>query len=269
MKISTVRLILAVVSCGFVFGPFLGGPTYASQATLNDQGALQSDGATAAMSKADAIALLGQAVAKAEADAADRYAFTMAYQISTDEAETDRKEYVLRFDPRLAKGEQWELKSPDISELSKKERKLLRGLQQDENTPDGVLIYDQLALDEDTIEITGQTEETVVIEGRSIDTEVPERVREAVILAITLNKAGAFIEKIQVQADKPFKPVRIAKVNEMNQVQTFAAPTDGLPAILEASESVTRGEAMFKDFYRGSSTSYSDIVRVPADDITP
>jgi len=205
-----------------------------------------------------AEAALQSAIDDAEAHATSRWAFTITH---TDYGEDGERTFKLRFDPRRADGERWVLLEPALERLSKDEKKTLKSMQE-ADTPDDALIYDKLAVDIETVTLVSENETQASFLVPLIDDDMPEKMREAVEMRVTVNKPGAYVEKIELTSSKPFKPAPVAKINSFSQTQHYVQPEKGGPALLRLSESDVAGKAMFKKFASKTRTEYSDFERV-------
>ncbi|MEL7490583.1 MAG: hypothetical protein AAGJ73_07670 [Pseudomonadota bacterium] len=213
----------------------------------------------AAPSAADDIAetAVTTALEKAKTQAAIRWAFTMTY---TDKSEETPRAYKLRYDPRREKGAQWTLLEPALNALSKEEKKALKSIQKGENSDD-MLVYDKLNVDFKTATLLNVDDEKATYLVPLVSEDMPKKMREAIRMEVTVNKAGAFLERVRLTADKPFKPAPVAKLETFSQVQDYAPTADGA-VLLRFSQSAASGKAVFKSFASKTTTEYSDFERV-------
>ena len=202
-----------------------------------------------------AAPLLVAAAEKAKANAGNLYAFTVEHWSSNGEKETAA---TLRFDPRLPKGEQWTVLSPDEDHLDKGAKKALKQMRKME-MEDNPVLYEKLDEMIEVAEFREETAEEAVFVAQVDEEEFP---KDALEVFITLNKPGAYVSKIEVRSKKAFKPMPVAKVEHLIQSQTFAAPQGDEPALLASTEGVVEGEAMFKSFKQLTRQTFSDIEKV-------
>jgi hypothetical protein len=200
--------------------------------------------ASPAASAEDAREILDRVIAVAEAHGADRYAFTLVYR---DMKESAGKPYSVRFDPRLPEGARWTLLTPKESELSKGEQKRFKTLMKANRADDG-LVYDRLGEAAKNARLLSEDASTATFAGQIADKKTPKSVAEALEMTIVLDKRGGFVRKVAVVSKAPFKPSPVAKVERMSQTQTYEPAGPGGPALLNRSESIVAGEAMFKKF---------------------
>jgi len=178
----------------------------------------------------------------------------------TDESDEDRKVYQLRYDPRGDEGKLWTLMKPSFESLSKKEKKALTAIQKDENSDD-MLVYDKLKVDFETATLLSTDEERATYRVPLVDEDMPRKMREAIRMEITVNKSEAYVEKVALNSEKPFKPAPIAKLERFLQVQEYAPVSDGI-VLLQSSQSEVSGKAMLKKFNSKTMASYSDFERI-------
>ena len=195
-------------------------------------------------------------VAKQHGDA--RWAFTMAY---TDLGEDGPKTYRLRFDPRLAEDERWQLLDPAFESLSKDEKKTFKQIQGRDDADDG-LIYDQLPIDFEQLMFVSEDDTRAVFEAAIVGDEMPKKMREAVKMTITVNKVDAYLEEITMRSIEPFKPAPIAKINTFEQIQRYVPSSEGGPALMRDAHSDVSGKAMLKKFESKSKITYSEFEKV-------
>ncbi len=202
------------------------------------------------------LAMLEKAAAKAaELDSLSRYAFTLERRSAVNGAE--EKIIRARFDPRWPEGEQWRL--VDQSESASEETlDALKALQKSAED-DEALVYDKLNEMLVDVELRQETDEVATFIAPLNDDDLPPDVLE---VEVTLNKIEGYVSRIAVRSIREFKPVVIAKVKSLSQIQTYAAPVGDGPALLQSSENTARGSAMFKKFNQHSSSIYSDIERI-------
>jgi hypothetical protein len=202
-----------------------------------------------------AAPLLKAAAEKALAHAEDSYAYTVEHWSSNGEKEATVK---LRYDPRLPKGARWLVLDQDEDALDKSARKALKELRKAE-AKDNPVIYDKLGEMIEVAEFREETETEAVFVAQ-VDTE--EFPKDALEVFITLDKPGAYVSRIEVRSKKPFKPMPVAKVTNLVQSQTFAAPEGDGPALIARSDMHVEGEAMFKSFKQLTRQTFSDIEKV-------
>ena len=195
-------------------------------------------------------------VAKAEANS--RWAFTMTH---TDYAEDGEKIYRLRYDPRREDGERWTLLEPALEGLSKDEKKTFKNIQKNDEADDG-LIYDKLDIDFDKAELTAEDEVRATFVGPITDDEMPEKMQDALVMTVTVNKPGRYVEEISLHSTEEFKPAAVAKIISFKQIQQYKPLSEGGPALMRASQSDVSGKAMLKKFNSKTETTYSDFEQV-------
>jgi len=207
---------------------------------------------------------LATALDVAQENAATRWAYTIVY---TNNSEEDAKTYKLRYDPRKQDGRQWALLEPSADTLSKKERKQLEKMQ-GEKQPDDGLVYDKLEVDLDQAVLTYEDFNTAVFDVPVTDEDMPEKMRNALKMTVSVDKAGAFVKEITVESTAPFKPAPIAKVNAFIQTQRYAPVSGDGPALLRETISRIDGKAMLQSINSDTHISYSDFEAVELD-VTP
>lgn len=211
--------------------------------------------ASTAASAEDAREILDRAIAVAEAHGVDRFAFTLVYR---DLKAEGAKPYTVRFDPRSPEGSRWTLLAPKESELTKSEQKRFKALMKANRADDGV-VYDRLGEAAKNARLLSEDASTATFAGQIADKKTPKSVADAVEMTIVLDKRSGFVSKIAVVSKAPFKPSPVAKVERMSQTQTYEPAEPGGPALLNRSESIVAGEAMFKKFDEHVVMEYRDI----------
>ena len=206
-----------------------------------------------------AKAAFAEAIEKSKEQSSIRWAFTMTY---TDKSEEDARTYKLRYDPRLEKDAQWALLDRSLDELTKEERKTLKSMQKGDNSDD-MLVYDKLKVDFDTAALLSSDAQSATYLVPLTDEEMPKNMHEAVRMEVTVNKAGAYVERVSLVSEKPFKPAPVAKLNKFLQVQEYAPTGEGV-VLLRQSRSEASGKAMLKTFNSKTVTHFSDFERVDA-----
>ncbi len=200
---------------------------------------------------------LEMAAAKAaELDPLSRYAFTLERNSKTNG--DDAVSIKARFDPRRPAGERWRLVDQDVATADEQTLEALMSLQKSKENDDA-LVYDKLSELLGEAELIEETEKTAIFVAPIDDDELPE---DVLVAEVTLDKTLGYVSKIAVRSTRAFKPVLIAKVKSLSQIQHYAAPVDGGPALLKSSENAASGKAMFKKFDQHTTTSYSDIERI-------
>ncbi len=202
-----------------------------------------------------AIHTLTAAAGQAAAFGDVRYAFSLDHWSEQNGEELNLR---LRFDPRMAQGEQWSLLDASLDDLSKVQRKAFKQFQKSEN-PDDALVYDKLEDMLGDVVLVEETTADAIFTAPVVSEDLPEGVLE---MTIMLNKAAGFVSQIDMRSIKPFKPAAIAKIKSMTQSQTFAAPDSDGVALLQTSEGAANGKAVLKSFTSQSRQSYFDIERI-------
>lgn len=228
-------------------------------------GALAFGGAALASDRGanDEAALLGAfraAVATAERHAADRYAFTLDFQ---DLGEREARVFRVRFDPRKPPGARWTPVDPPADQYGAAEKAAFGRMTRDDEADDG-LVYEGLAEALDDARLISADDGQAVFSITINNPETPAAVREALAATATLDRAGGFISAVEIRSTRPFKPAAVAKIKSMRQLQRYAAPVGGGPALLAATESDAEGSAMFKSFASKARIAYSEIEKVEA-----
>lgn len=225
----------------------------------------------AAVSTAAESAALPAPLAEALAVAAPfrdaRFAFTLRYE---DLAGATPKTYVVRFDPRRPRGARWTPVEPSADALSKDDRKRLEELQKSDQ-PDDAFIYDRLGEGVADLTLVASEGGKAVYRGAVADPGMPKAMRGAVEMTLTVDVARKAIERVDLRALRPFKPVPVAKVDSFSQTMRYA-PSAGLAApVLAEQTAQSQGEAMFKKFATRTRFTYADVERVEAEpfDRTP
>lgn len=206
----------------------------------------------------DARALLDKALAVAEAHKDERYAFTIIYSDQKSDAPAS---VTLRFDPRLPEGSRWALLSPAESALTKEQRKQFKNLRKS-NDADDSLIYDRLRDAAAKAQLVSEDAVSAQFAGPINDPKAPEEVVNSMEITLQLDKPRAFVRAISIASKAPFKPAAIARVDRMEQTQTYEPLIAGGPAILRGSRTVAIGEAMFRKFDQQVVMEYRDFERV-------
>lgn len=221
-----------------------------SQNTLADEPTTQSGIATSS---------LNHAIKDAEALGNQRWAFSTLYTSIEDDG--NKSTYRLNFDPRRDEGKRWTLIEPTEETLSKEEKKAFRKISSADNA-DESLVYDSLSDRVTPDDLISESDGFAVFKGQFDDDDMPKSVRDALKMEIILDTTQHFVTKISVIAEKPFKPAPVAKVNTMQQIQTYAPVGPKGEILLTRSTSVVEGKAFFKAFSSNTITEYSDFTRV-------
>ena len=222
--------------------------------------ALTLGGAAAAN---DETALLGEfraAVAAAEKHAADRYAFSLDFQ---DLGDKDARVFRVRFDPRKPSGARWSAIDPPADQYGKEEKAAFDRMTKNDEADDS-LVYEGLAETVDEARLVSADAVRAVFAIALNDPETPAAVKDALAATATLDRKGGFISAVEIRSTKPFKPAAAARIKSMRQLQRYAAPAAGGPALLVATESDAEGSAMFKSFSSKARLSYSAFEKVDA-----
>lgn len=219
-----------------------------------------AEDAVAVDGRQEARAQLTAAIAAAEAIGEKRWAFTLSY---ADLAENADKTYVARFDPRLPSGARWRAVSPTVEKMSKDERKAYERIAKNDDADEG-LVYDSLSRSSDQAQLIEASEIEASFSLPIDDPETPEAVRTALALTVKLDRAAGHIASIEVRSQKPFKPMAVAKVDFMRQVQNYAPVGPGGAVLLVSSQSDMKGKAMFKEIRSEAHLAYSEFEAVDA-----
>lgn len=211
----------------------------------------------------DARALLDKAIAVADAHKTERYAFTVVY---TDRNAKPAGAISLRFDPRRPEGERWTLLSPAEASLTKDQRKRFKNLRRS-NDADDSLIYDRLKDTAAKATLVSEDAVSARFSGPINDPKAPVEVTNSMEMTLDLVKAGGFVRTISVASKQAFRPAAAAKVERMEQSQTYEPLVAGGPAILRGSRTIAVGEAMFKKFDQHIVMEYRDFERVAPDQV--
>jgi len=202
---------------------------------------------------------LRRAVDVAESNGDQRWAFNMRF--TNNDEKKGSKSYLLNFDPRRPEGERWEAVSPKEEEFTKEEKKTFTEFEKADNADEG-LVYDGLGESLDGAYVISDNDTSALIRGALNDEEMPEKVRDALQMTITFEKAAGFVSEVLVEAVKPFKPVVVAKVKEMKQTNNYASVGPNGEILLVRSRSVAKGSAMLKAFSSNTVSEYSDFIPV-------
>lgn len=207
----------------------------------------------------EARALLGTALDAADRSAAQRWAFSLR---ATEFDETGgQRTYIYSFDPRRAVGERWEPLAPTLEDMTKGEKKEFKEFSKEDNA-DEQLVYDGLKAYAQSAQIVSDDGAVIQFRGALPDDDMPVKIRDALEMDIFLERASGTITDIVVEAIKPFKPVAVAKVKEMKQVQSFAPVGPGEEILLVRSVSKARGKAMLVSFSTETVVEFFDFVPV-------
>lgn len=208
----------------------------------------------------DAQAQFAAAVKSAEAHAAQRFAFTATFAELSAE---DPSPVSFRFDPRLPEGERWTAIG-DEEALSKAAKRRLRALRGKSDDADGALVHDGLAKAAGDVALLSETAEEASFRIAAAEADTPADVREAVAVVAVLDKKGGYIRAIEMRAERPFKPVKVARVDAFDQTQIYLPLAPSGPALLRSIETKMTGEAMFRSFSEHTRIDYSDFDAVEA-----
>lgn len=222
--------------------------------------ALFMGGAGAANDEAALLADFRRAVATAEQHAAARYAFTLDFE---DLSEKKPRVFRVRFDPRKPAGARWTPVDPSADQYGKAEKAAFDRMTSNDEA-DEALVYETLAETLDETRLLSADAASAVFSIPVNSEETPAAVREALAATATLDRKGSFISSIEIRSTRPFKPAAVARIKSMRQVQRYAAPVDGGPALLVATESDAEGSAMFKAFASKARIAYSEFEKVDA-----
>lgn len=200
------------------------------------------------------------AVAKAEAHAGDRYAFTLDFR---DLSDAEGRTFRVRFDPRKPPAARWSAIDPPAEQYGKEEKSAFERMTKNVEADDA-LVYDGLAESLAGARVIAADAARATLSIPISDPETPKEAKEALTATAVLDRRSGHVEEIEVRSLKPFKPAAVAKIKSMRQLQRYAVLTPGGPALLVASESDAEGSAMFKSFSSKARLTYSDIEKVDA-----
>jgi hypothetical protein len=207
-----------------------------------------------------ALAELRAAVALAEAHGADRYAFTLDFRdLGDEEARTFR----VRFDPRKPAGARWTAVDPPADQYGKEEKAAFKRMTANDEADDA-LVYEGLAEALDGASVISADAASAVFSLPISDPKVAKETKDALAATAVLDRVSGHVESVEIRSTRPFKPAAVAKIVSMRQLQRYAAPAPGGPALLAASESDAEGSAMFKSFSSKARFGYSAIEKVDA-----
>ena len=189
-----------------------------------------------------------------------RFAFTMEFEQTQNDK---RAAFKARYDPRLEEGARWALEGASPEDLDEHTRKAFESLQSSARGDDGV-VYDKLGenLTQETIskvKLRSETDAEAIFAMPLVGDDAPEGVLE---LVLHFDKQRDYVSRVDVRMIDDFKPNPAVKINSMRQSQYFSAPEDGGPALLERSENLTTGSAMFRKFTSDTRMVYSDVEAV-------
>lgn len=202
---------------------------------------------------------LREAVARAEALAEQRWAFSVAYE---DLAKKPGRLIRARFDPRKPAGERWSLVG--AQELSKDEKKAFEGLARNDQADDA-LVYDRLGKSVETASPVSVTPDMAVFSLKIDDPRMSEDISGALSAVATFNRRAKHVSEVTVSSRKPFKPAPVAKVETMRQVQRYAPVGPDGAVLMTEAESHAKGSAMLKKFESNTRILYSDFEKVEAE----
>ncbi len=223
---------------------------FAAPAMANDE----------ANDKAGALAEFAAAVATAEANAAQRWAFTLDFR---DLGDKENRTFRVRFDPRKPLGARWTPVDPPADQYGKAEKAAFERMTKNDEADDA-LVYEGLA------ETLSGTTVLSVDAGRAVfsvpinDPDAPKETLEALAATAVLDRSAGHVSSVEIRSTRPFKPAAVAKIKSMRQLQRYEVLTPGGPALMIASESDAEGSAMFKSFSSKARLTYSAFEPVDA-----
>lgn len=215
---------------------------------------------TGAAADEAAVAELKAAVERAEAHAADRYAFTLDFR---DLGEGDARTFRVRFDPRQPPGARWTAIDPPADQYGKAEKAAFARMTKNDEADDA-LVYDGLAKALPGARLVSANATEAVFSIPISDPDLPAAAKAALAATAVLDRSKGHVASVEVRSLKPFKPAAPVRITAMRQLQVYAAQTPGGPVLLVASESDAEGSAMFKSFSSRARLVYSSIEKVDA-----
>lgn len=215
---------------------------------------------SAAHADTAALAEFRAAVEKAEAHAADRYAFTLDFR---DLGDRRARVFRVRFDPRQPPGARWSAIDPPADQYGKEEKAAFARMTQDDDA-DAALVYEGLSEGLAGATVVDADAARATIAFPISDPEMPQETRQALAASAVLNRTSGHVESVEVRSTRPFKPAAVAKIKSMRQLQRYEILSPGGPALMVASESDAEGSAMFRSFSSKARLLYSQIEKVDA-----
>ncbi|MBL4616774.1 MAG: hypothetical protein JKY46_03685 [Robiginitomaculum sp.] len=206
--------------------------------------------------------------------AADGVRFSYNMDISV----TGREEYTvsLAYQPLGDRAEQWQIVSPSLAENEEVYTEAKKQIDNDvEHKPDAkddrALIFDEMPgeandkpifiAEEGGIAIYAieLTEEFMNSDGG--DDDGMGKILKHLKGEIAINVATEQLLWLRMFAEKPFKPMAVAKIKKFDIKLHFAPAWDGGPVVQVRSESFVSGSALFQKFNEKSDIVFSNFVQ--------
>lgn len=203
----------------------------------------------------------------------DRFAYSLQL-VSTGDEEFNVS---LRFDPSLKVDQQWQILSPTKQQNPEIYAETLRQIEQSyQNDPtakdDHELLVENFAKDENSTYQFLRKEGDLIVYGfdpsQSMSVSDQDgsdagmgKIGKYLNAELTINAAKGRLASIRIFANKPFKPVVVAKIKKMDILIEFAPAWDGGPLVQVKESVVVSGSAMFQKFSQSVTETYSDFVR--------
>ena len=180
---------------------------------------------------------------------------------------------VEKFDPTRPKGHEWQLvtkngKAPTSSELSAyaKEKAEAEKHQGKKNGKDEKKDGFSSMVRPDSLRLVSETPTEARFEFRLPAEDGDERGREIVdslIGRLVISKNGPWLHVLELENQKPIKPITGVKIERMYTKMTFLAPAAGLPGLLGELRATVRGRAMLvKSLDQDTVTTFSEYRKV-------
>lgn len=165
--------------------------------------------------------------------------------------------FLFRFDREAG----WTVLEGDFDTLSDRTKAEISEMQTQLAEP-GALLYGSMADDLISVSLAQESADALIYDVMFRDEDgkpMPRQMREAMTMQLTLDRSGGYIRTVSLQADKPFKPAAIAKIEEMEVRRSYAPVEPGGPALLNAVYNKVAGSAMFRKFDEEYTLEFSDI----------
>ncbi|NHK28736.1 hypothetical protein FF098_012520 [Parvularcula flava] len=174
-------------------------------------------------------------------------------------ATSDEGVLVMRYD---AQNEDWIIMEGDLADLDKSGRTVIEDMQARLSAP-GKITYHEMAGKISSAVLTEDTGSELVYAVTLVneDGEMGEKMQDAVNPTLVLDSETGKISRFSMKADKPFKPVPVARIDTMVLEQAYTVLDDG-PAVINRFHNDTTGSMMFKNFSQRYTIELYDFVPV-------
>lgn len=203
------------------------------------------------------------AAAARDPETVGRWAFTVDFQGSEAIA------FQAAFDPRLPEGERWSIVDVDLNDAPAGVKRAYEAMSDDPDADLDLVLDAETAMIEGDIARLDETGEAVVFgylpSARHIgDDEEAAEMAERLRAEATVERAGPRIASVRMYATESFKPVPVARIDEMEITYAFTTPEAGGPTFVAGSVTRVAGRAMFRGFAQTVTVTYRDFEKVIA-----